>query len=170
MSFGRTVDNLPSQVFPSKKLWVPGRDARSFLYRNMKKTATIKITGDVNDLKKVIDTFNLKFNPGGGKSGEFEYTFRRPEQPEEFDFDKYLVKMDKDKRVHIRRIAAYLYMKGLRFDTKEKVGVAIKRHSRAAKMLDPFTDDEVINAMQICRARYKDFPWTLETVYKVLTS
>lgn len=89
---------------------------------------------------------------------------------EVFNFDDYLEKMMSDKREHIPTIAAYFKHKGIRFDNLGEVREGIKRHTRAAVALIPFSTKKIRDAVTYCDKNYKDVNWTLETVLKVLTS
>jgi hypothetical protein len=84
-----------------------------------------------------------------------------------FVWDEYLATMRKDKRRHIKVIAAFFKVKNIRFNSLEQVRSAIGRHLTAAKELEPFEDERLIETMR--RLNY-DWPkFTLETVHKELT-
>ena len=92
-------------------------------------------------------------------------------QSEKFNFEEYLDKMFDDPKEHINLIAFFFREKGLKFDTKEKVRAAIKRHTRSAREITKaFKEEEVAKAMQKCIKYHNDVDWSLETVMKKLTN
>jgi hypothetical protein len=88
----------------------------------------------------------------------------------EFNFEDYLKTMLSDKNRHIQIIAKYIATRGLKFDTKDKVQVAIRRHLRPARQLCAFSDEELRYAAEFCQKKYYNIDWTLDTMLKVLTS
>jgi len=91
-------------------------------------------------------------------------------QEEKFEFDVYIKEMSQHKSRHIQLIAKYFVKKEIKYDSKAKIQVAMKRHLRAATNLAPFSNKEIKQAVTICEEKYGDLDWTLETVVKVLTS
>ena len=90
------------------------------------------------------------------------------QSPAPWDFKKYLEEMNENKQRHINIIAFYLEEKGLKFESKEQVQAAIKRHLRAAKDLVPFTDKQITAAAEQAKKEYPRI-WTIETLVKILT-
>ena len=88
--------------------------------------------------------------------------------PAPWNFNKYLEEMNENKQRHINIIAFYLEEKGLKFESKEQVQAAIKRHLRAAKDLVPFTDKQITAAAEQAKKEYPRI-WTIETLVKILT-
>ena len=72
----------------------------------------------------------------------------------DFSFKEYLEKMHNDKRRHVQIIAFFLTEKGIEFDSKEQVKVAIKRHSRAAVDLAKFNDGKIVWACEKAKKEY----------------
>ncbi len=85
-----------------------------------------------------------------------------------WDFKEYLKEMEENKQRHINIIAYYFEEKGLKFENKEQVQSAIKRHLRAAKDLVPFTDQQITTAAEQAKKEYNGL-WTLETILKILS-
>lgn len=55
----------------------------------------------------------------------------------------------------------------MNFDSYDKAEVALKRHLKAAKLLEPFSDKELTRTIKYLQATFP--PFTLETVVKHLT-
>lgn len=86
----------------------------------------------------------------------------------DFTWEDFLNSLHDSPQRHINIIGYYFEKKRLAFDTKEKAETAFRRHLRPAKLLTPFSDQEIVKtASQLS----KTFPaFTLETIYKKLTS
>ena len=74
---------------------------------------------------------------------------------------------------HIRIIGMYFGKIGKTFVSREAVGIAIKRHAKAASQVAKFTNEEINEAISRCM-KMKDkngeeIRWTLDTVLKELT-
>lgn len=85
-----------------------------------------------------------------------------------FDFKVYLKEMEDHKSRHINVIGLYFEEKGIKFDSREKAGVAVKRHLRAAQDVSKFSDKEILDAVDKAKKQYEDL-WTIETIKKILT-
>lgn len=86
----------------------------------------------------------------------------------DFSWNDYIKLMLEDKREHIRLIGYYFRRRGLEFDSREAVEIAIKRHSPAASKVVKFTKEKINEAIRKCE-QMENIEWTLETVLKVLT-
>lgn len=86
-----------------------------------------------------------------------------------FSWTSYLKAMDDHGARHVQIIAHFFKAKKIKYDSKAKAQVAIKRHLRAAKKLIPFSDDELVKAFKKTSRDHKDVEWTIDTVVKVIT-
>lgn len=88
-----------------------------------------------------------------------------------FVWEEYLKNMDDSKRVDIQLISYFFQRRGLRFDTKAEVEVAIRRHLRAARDVAKFGKEKVFKAMDECDwlEKKKGIKWTIDTCLKMLT-
>lgn len=86
-----------------------------------------------------------------------------------FVWDTYLDSMFDNKNTAIQVIAFYFRERGKYFDSKKEVGVAIKRHLRAANQVAVFPEDKVRRAFKTVKEKHNDIDWTLDTILKVLT-
>lgn len=94
---------------------------------------------------------------------------KKTQDDELFSYEEYLKEMRKSEDARMRLIAVYFTRRGLTFSTRGEIGVAIKRHLRAATDVTKFEKDKVNNALNYCKDKYGDIDWTLDTVKKVLT-
>jgi len=94
---------------------------------------------------------------------------KKVEDDTPFSYEEYLKEMRKSEDARMRLIAVYFTRRGLTFSSKGEIGVAIKRHLRAATDVTKFEKDKVNNALNYCKDKYNDIDWTLDTVKKVLT-
>ena len=85
-----------------------------------------------------------------------------------FSWEEYLQKMDNHSQRKIQIISYYFQTKGIKFDSLAKAQSAIRRHLRAARELEPFSDEEINKASIKAIADYKEL-WTIETLVKILT-
>ena len=92
-----------------------------------------------------------------------------PLSSKEFDFPSYLTVMIENKKKHISLIGKYFKKRGLVFETKGQIGVAIRRHLRAATQLAEFSDSKIKEAVKTVEEKYPNVDWTLETLVKILT-
>lgn len=71
------------------------------------------------------------------------------------------------KQKHIQIIGRYFHIKGIVYDSPQEWTTAAKRWMRTATALSKFADDKVERAFE----KAKEWPeWTLETIFKKLTS
>lgn len=89
---------------------------------------------------------------------------------EKFNWAEYLAGMKKDPQRHIVVIAKYFTVRQLSFQSRGEVGVAMRRHFRAAKAVAEFKTDKIRKAFDYCDDKYSNIDWTIETVLKILTS
>lgn len=92
------------------------------------------------------------------------------EHEDKFNWAEYLAGMKKDPQRHIVVIAKYFTVKQLTFQSRGEVGVAMRRHFRAAKAVAEFKTDKIRKAFDYCEDKYSNIDWTIETVLKILTS
>lgn len=85
-----------------------------------------------------------------------------------FSLKEYLKSMEDNKKRHINVIGHYFEEKGLKFESKNEIESAIKRHLRAAVEVAKFTDDKIIKATNQAKKEYPEL-WTVETLLKILT-
>jgi hypothetical protein len=64
-------------------------------------------------------------------------------------------------------IALYLEERKPDISSAEQLSTVIKRHLRPAKLLSPFTDEQILNA--IPKAKSMTSEWTIETLIKIVT-
>lgn len=88
--------------------------------------------------------------------------------PQSFSFEEYVKRMSDHKARYIQIIAFYFEEKGLKFDTLPQAQAAIRRHLRAAKQLEPFTDAQIVAAAKEAAREYPR-AWTIETLLKIVT-
>ncbi len=84
-----------------------------------------------------------------------------------FIFEEYLETMENHPKRYIQLIAFYFKEKKIKFTSKAQIESAIKRHLRAAKAVEPFSDNQIIMASRGVAKEYPD--WTIETLLKKLT-
>lgn len=98
-------------------------------------------------------------------------TSKNKNENEPIVWEEYLKSMDDSKTGHIPLIAYFFKRKGLKFDTRGEVEVAIRRHSKPAVEVLKFEKQKVVKAMDRCdqMERRDGIRWTLETVLKELT-
>jgi phage replication O-like protein O len=93
---------------------------------------------------------------------------RQQVSQEEFSLKEYLKSMEDNKNRHINVIGHYFEEKGLKFENREEIESAIKRHLRPAVEVSKFTDDKIMKATTQAKKEYPEL-WTVETILKVLT-
>lgn len=84
-----------------------------------------------------------------------------------FTWESFVEKLHNSDKRYLNIIAYFFEKKKLQFDTEEKAEVALKRHLKAAKLLEPFSDKEITRTIKHLQATFP--PFTLETVVKHLT-
>ncbi len=84
-----------------------------------------------------------------------------------FSFKEEIQKLEDSPRRELNIIAHFFEIKKPDILNYEQFQVAVKRHLRPAKMLIPFTNDQIINA--IPKALKSTPEYTLDTLLKVLT-
>ncbi len=84
-----------------------------------------------------------------------------------FSLETEIKKMEESPRRDINIIALYLDVKKPDLKSKEQLSVAIKRHLRPARLLQPFTDDQIMKGVE--KAKKLTSEWTIETITKCLT-
>lgn len=93
------------------------------------------------------------------------------ENKELFNTRKYIAeKMITDKKRYIQLIGKYFITRKLDFKSKNALQEAIKRHLRAAIKVSNFTDEEIKAAARMCKRKYFNIDWTMDTILKILTS
>lgn len=84
-----------------------------------------------------------------------------------FSLSQEIQKMEENSRRDINVIALYFEERKPNIKSRDQLQVAIKRHLRPAKMLVPFSDEQILGA--VTRAKTITPEWTLETLVKVLS-
>lgn len=85
----------------------------------------------------------------------------------DFTWESFLENLHNSDKRYLNIIAYFFEKKKMVFDIHEKAEVALKRHLKAAKLLEPFTDREITLATKHLLRTFPSF--TLETVVKHLT-
>jgi len=85
-----------------------------------------------------------------------------------FSLKEEIQKLYDNSRRDLNLIGLFFEYRKPDLQTKEQYEKALKRHLKAAKDLVPFTDDQIIKAMDYAKKEYKDI-YTLETIIKILT-
>lgn len=85
----------------------------------------------------------------------------------EFSLKGEIQKMEESPRRDMNIIAMYFEKRMPDIQSLDQLSVAIKRHLRAAKNLEPFTDNQILDAVP--KAKVLSEEYTLETIVKVLT-
>lgn len=84
-----------------------------------------------------------------------------------FMWDAFIDSLYDNPNRYLNIIAYFFEQKNILFDTRAKAQSALQRHLRAAKLLSPFTDEEIT---QVTERLKREFPqFTIETIYKYLT-
>jgi hypothetical protein len=95
---------------------------------------------------------------------------KKPKRPETdpIELSVELDKMDNNSQRHINIIALYIREKKLKPRNYGQLQAIIVRHTKAAALLRPFDDDQILQG--IVKAR-KSMPedWTIETIIKMVT-
>ncbi len=85
-----------------------------------------------------------------------------------FSLKEEIQKLEDSTRRDLNIIALYLEHRKPDLQTKEQYLVALRRHLKPAKELKPFTDSQILKAVDYAKKEYKDI-WTIETLSKILT-
>jgi hypothetical protein len=85
------------------------------------------------------------------------------------DLDEEIKLLESSERRDENIVALYLDKKRPDLRTKAQLGVAVRRHLRAAKQLEGFTNAQILKGVDRAEAEYKEVGWTLETIVKILT-
>lgn len=88
--------------------------------------------------------------------------------PSTFSLKEEIKKLEDSKRRDLNIIALFMEEKKPDIRTKEQFIIAIKRHLRAANLLKPFDDDQILKAVRYAKKEYGEI-WQLETLLKILT-
>ena len=89
-------------------------------------------------------------------------------KPEEsFEMTKEIEKLNANTRRDMNIIALYFEEKRPDLCTKEQYQIALRRHLRAAKLLSPFTNAQILKAVNYAKQKYPE--WTIETLVKLVT-
>lgn len=84
-----------------------------------------------------------------------------------FNLKESIKNMENNARRDINIIALFLDKKMPDIRSADQLNTTIKRHLRAAKLLSPFSDNQILDA--IPKAERLTSQWTLETLTKILT-
>lgn len=84
-----------------------------------------------------------------------------------FSLQEEIKKLEDNHRRDLNIVALYFEERKPKFESRAQFMVALRRHLRAASMLKPFSDQQIVAA---ARKAKQDYPeWTLETVVKLVT-
>ncbi len=87
---------------------------------------------------------------------------------EPFVLIREIEKLEENERRELNIIALYFRQRKTHLENKAQLQTAIGRHLRTAKLLVPFTNDQLVKACTRAKSEYPDI-WTLETLVKLLT-
>lgn len=87
---------------------------------------------------------------------------------EVFSLSETIKKLEDSERRDMNIIALYFEHRKPNLQNKEQYFQAVKRHLRAAKALVPFTDEQILKALDYAKKEYGEI-YTLETLLKILT-
>ena len=85
----------------------------------------------------------------------------------DFTWESFVENLHSSDKRYLNIIGYFFEKKRMNFDCSEKARVALSRHCKAAKLLEPFSDKEITRAIKYLPATFP--PFTLETVVKHLT-
>lgn len=85
----------------------------------------------------------------------------------DFTWESFVETLHNSDKRYLNIIGYFFEKKRMNFDSSEKAKVALSRHCKAAKLLEPFSDKEITRAIKHLQATFP--PFTLETVVKHLT-
>lgn len=85
-----------------------------------------------------------------------------------FSLKKEIKKLEDSPRRDLNIIALYLEERQPEIENKSQYDSILKRHLKPAKELIPFSDKQILKALNYCKKEYKDI-YTLETLLKVLS-
>ena len=113
------------------------------------------------DLKstKLVPVY-IDNNNGDKSSGKI------PDAP--FSLEQELEKMEDNPRRDMNIIALFIREKKVAINSKEQLGVVIKRFVKVAGEIKVFTDDQILQKVKVARKEYPEL-WTLDTLKKLLT-
>lgn len=139
--------------------WLDSRRIKPTQYQNEKKQLTL--TGD--------RTYVLSKGLALAKpvQSSIEESSIPPRKAEDWSFNSEIKKLEDSNRRDLNIIALYLDIRKPDIKTKEQFQVALKRHLRPAKVLSPFTDDQILVGVE--KAKKQTPEWTIETITKMLT-
>jgi biotin operon repressor len=85
----------------------------------------------------------------------------------DFTWESFVETLHNSDKRYLNIIGYFFEKKRMNFDSYEKAEVALKRHLKASKLLEPFSDKEITRTIKHLQATFP--PFTLETVVKHLT-
>lgn len=85
-----------------------------------------------------------------------------------FSLKEEIGKLENSEKRELNIIALYLEHRKPDLQNREQYNQAIKRHIKSAITLKPFTDNQILKALDYAKKEYKDI-YTLETLNKILT-
>lgn len=85
----------------------------------------------------------------------------------DFTWESFVENLHNADKRYLNIIGYFFEKKRMNFDSYEKAQVALSRHCKAAKLLEPFSDKEITRTIKHLQATFP--PFTLETVVKHLT-
>lgn len=90
------------------------------------------------------------------------------EKPKIYSLSEEIRKLENSPRRDLNIIALFFDYKKPKLETYEQFQIALKRHLKPAKMLVVFSNEQIINAIEIAKKEYSEI-YTLETLIKILT-
>lgn len=85
-----------------------------------------------------------------------------------YSFEDELKKLSSSSWVVNKIIYNYWKIKGFKFDNMKQFKSALSRELRPAKALEGYTSSQIMKGIEYCQNNYKDIPWKLETVGKII--
>lgn len=126
-------------------------------HRRNKQTVTTVVTNVTSD-KTRLDKIRLK--------KEIEKDETSSSTP--FSLKDEIKKLENNPQRNLNIIGLYFEKRNPTFENYKQYQIALRRHLKPSKLLENFTDNQILNAIEYAEKEYKDI-YTLETLIKILT-
>ena len=90
------------------------------------------------------------------------------EKPKVYSLTEEIKKLENSTRRDLNIVALFFDYRKPKLENYEQFKIALVRHLKPAKMLVPFTNEQIIKAIETAKKEYPDI-YTLETLVKILT-
>ena len=145
----------------NKNNWLDGRRIRPTEYQEEKKQVVL------TDKKEyVLSIGAASIEEYRGEENSTEQIAAAAALP--FSLEEEIRKMQLSERRDLRVIGWFIKEKKIALKSKAQLSATIKRHLRAAKLLDPFDKSQIMGAAEHADRKIGN-AWTLETLWKYLT-